>query len=91
MSHPPPMPEAAKPALTWQQHVWIALPFALVAIGGAIGGACGGAAWAINKEVFQKTKDPGLRYVWTGLITVGAFVIYLIIAGIFLSLFRKSD
>ncbi|HYG35966.1 MAG TPA: hypothetical protein VEC99_14345, partial [Clostridia bacterium] len=43
---PPPVPPTtATTKLAWYEHVWIALPFALVAVGGAIGGACGGAAW----------------------------------------------
>src|SRR5258708_1709384 len=82
MTTPPSLPDTTKPKLTWYQHVWLALPFALVAVaswtcvallgfprmlvGGAIGGACGGAAWAINRQVFQKTEHPILRYVWTG-------------------------
>ncbi len=66
MSTPPPVPEPTKPKLVWYQQVWLALPFALVAVGGAIGGACGGAAWAINQQVFKKTKHTVLRYVWTG-------------------------
>ncbi len=76
--------------LTWYEHIWIALPVALLGVGGAIGGACGGAAWAINKTVFQKTENPILRYVWTGLISVAAGVVYLILALFVLSLFHKA-
>jgi len=75
--------------LAWYEHIWIALPFALVAVGGAIGGACGGAAWAINKTVFKQTQNPVLRYVWTGLISASAVVVWLIGAAFFLSLFKK--
>ena len=72
--------ESPKPKLRWYQHLWLALPFGLVAVGGAIGGACGGAAWAVNQKVFQKTENRVLRYVWTGLITVAAVIAYLVIA-----------
>jgi len=91
MSTPPPVKEPAKPKLLWYQHVWLALPFALVAVGGAIGGACGGAAWAINQQVFRKTAHPVLRYVWTGLISAASVLAYVILAAVFISLFRKGD
>jgi hypothetical protein len=86
---PPPIPGSPKPKLSWYQHVWLALPFGLVAVGGAIGGACGGAAWAINQTVFRKTQHQVLRYVWTGLITVAAVMVYLVLAAVFVSLFKK--
>jgi len=75
-----------KSKLAWYEHAWIALPIALLGVGGAIGGACGGAAWAINKTVFKKTENPVLRYVWTGLISVSAVVAYLALAMFLLSL-----
>jgi hypothetical protein len=91
MSTPPTTSEPNKPKLAWYQHVWLALPFALVAVGGAIGGACGGTAWAINQKVFQKTEHPVLRYVWTGLISAAAVVAYIIFASVFISLFKKQS
>lgn len=78
-----------KTKLAWYEHIWIALPIALLGFGGAIGGACGGAAWAANKTVFKKTENPILRYVWTGLISASAVVAYLVIALFFLSLFNQ--
>jgi hypothetical protein len=75
--------------LRWYEHVWVALPFAMVAFGGLIGGGCGGAAWAINKSVFQKTQNPVLRYVFTGIISVGAFVLWLVFAATILSQIKK--
>jgi hypothetical protein len=91
MSTPRSIPEPAKPQVLWYQHVWLALPFALVAVGGAIGGACGGAAWAINLNVFQKTQHAVLRYVWTGLISAAAVVTYVVLAAVFISLFKKGN
>jgi hypothetical protein len=82
---------ASKHGLVWYEHIWIALPFALIAIGGAIGGGCGGAAWAINKSVFQKTQNPVLRYVFTGMISIGAFVVWLVFAATILSLIKKHQ
>ena len=87
---PPIQPRKEKPKLEWYQHVWLGLPIALVAIGGAIGGACGGAAWALNHTIFQKTKHPVLRYVWTGLISATAVVGYLLFATFVMALLHKS-
>ena len=84
-------PREEKPKVEWYQHVWLALPIMLVAVGGAIGGACGGAAWAINRIVFQKTKHPVLRYVWTGLISGTAVVVYFIGAAFLYALFHKPN
>jgi hypothetical protein len=36
--------------------------------------------------VFRTTKDPVLRYVWTGLISAGAVAAYLVIAMLVASL-----
>jgi len=89
MSNPPALPAIEKPKLLWYQMIWIGWPFALVAVGGALGRACGGAAWAINQQVFQATKNPALRYVWTGLISLAAIVVYLVVAALFLSLTKS--
>lgn len=87
----PTTPPNSKPKLEWYEHVWLALPFGLVAVGGAIGGACGGAAWALNRVVFVKTQNPVLRYVWTGLISAAAVLTWLILATIFVGLMRKHN
>lgn len=83
MSTPPPIPHAAKPKLTWYQHVWIGWPIALVAVGGA--------AWALNQKVFRATKHPSLHYLWTGLISIAAIILYFIVAATFLSLFPNQQ
>jgi len=67
------------------------LPLALIAVGGAIGGACGGAAWAVNQQVFRKTENPVLKYVWTGLISLAAVVAYVVIASVVISLIRGKS
>jgi hypothetical protein len=73
-------PGSASPKLEWYEQVWIALPFALVFVGGAIGGGCGGLAWGFNKKVFQKVENPTLKYVFTGLISGAAVVVWIIAA-----------
>lgn len=63
----------------------------MVALGGAIGGGLGAAAAAINYKVFQKTQNPVLRYVWTGLISVAAVIAWLAIATmIYLALHKPN-
>ncbi len=98
---PPPAPAPAtalKPVgssitpvtkLVWYEQVWAGLPLALVFVGGAIGGGIGGAAWALNRQVFQKTKNRVLRYVWTGLISMTAVAAYVGIVIVFLGLKGK--
>ena len=86
----PPAADSMEPKLQWYQHVWTALPFLLVVTGGIIGGACGGAAWGLNQQVFRKTKDPVLRYVWTGLISAGAVAAYLVVALLVASLLAQK-
>lgn len=95
-SAPPPSPSArvfhaakSKAKLAWYEYIWICLPIALVYFGGLIGGLCGGVACAINQTVFKKTKNPILRYVWTGLVSAFAGAAYLVVAAFFLSLFNK--
>ena len=82
-------PKPPEVPLAWYQHLWLALPIVLVHVGGAIGGACGGGAWVLNVKVFRKTKHPILRYVWTGLISVGAVIAYFVIALVALSLMKR--
>jgi hypothetical protein len=89
MDTPTIQPGKPKPKFEWYEHLWLGLPIALVAVGGAIGGACGGAAWALNCSVFTKTQHPVLRYVWTGLISAAAVVAYFILAMVFVSLVKR--
>ena len=98
-STPPPIPTpgtiapskspASKPKLAWYEHAWTALPLCLVAVGGAIGGGIGGAAWVVNRVVFQKVRQPVLRYVFTGLISAAAVVAWLVLASVLLGLLHK--
>ena len=83
-------PKSPKVNLAWYEHVWTALPLALVLIGGAVGGACGGAAWAINHAIFQKMPSPVLRYVVTAFVTAAAFGAYVILASVLMLLFSRN-
>jgi hypothetical protein len=87
----PPQIRAAKVSakFAWYEHVWIALPLALIGVGGAIGGACGGMAWAVNKTVFKKPKNPVLQYLVTGLISASAVVLWLVFGTAFVLFFKR--
>ena len=75
----------------WYHYIWIGWPLIMVALGGAIGGGLGGAAAAINYKVFQKTQNPVLRYVWTGLISVAAIVAYVVCATMIYALIHRNN
>lgn len=85
-----PIPQAAAPTrLAWYEQVWIALPLALVSVGGLIGGACGGLAWGTNKVVFKTVENPALKYLLTGLISASAVVAWLIFGSFFAALIHR--
>lgn len=75
--------------LKWYEEAWIALPIALVAVGGAIGGVCGALAWGLNRLVFMKLEHPVIKYIVTGLISFCAVIVWLILALFVLALIRK--
>ncbi len=75
--------------LQWYEYAWIGWPLVLLFLGGAIGGACGGMAAGLNHQLFRKIQQPVLRYVVTGSISVGAILVYVVVAGAVVALFRK--
>ncbi|WP_165073358.1 hypothetical protein [Paludisphaera rhizosphaerae] len=77
---------AAEPKLPWYVQAWLALPLVLVVVGGGIGGGCGAGAWVVNQKVYRATRNPILRYVWTGLISIAAAALYFILASFVLTI-----
>ncbi|HET9743550.1 MAG TPA: hypothetical protein VFQ00_12430 [Terriglobales bacterium] len=69
------------PPLQWYQYAWIALPVFLVFAGGAIGGLFGAMAAGISSHVFRSDRSEPMKYALTGLISLGAFAAYMIVAG----------
>jgi hypothetical protein len=69
------------PPLAWYQYAWMAIPIILVFLGGAIGGLCGGLAAGISSRIFRSDRSEGMKYALTGLISVGAFLTYFVVAG----------
>ena len=69
------------PPLAWYQYASMSIPIILVFLGGAIGGLCGGLAAGISSRIFRSDRSEGLKYALTGLISLGAFLTYFVVAG----------
>jgi hypothetical protein len=77
------------PSLQWYQYAWMGIPIVLVFGGGAIGGLCGGLAAALSSRIFRSDRTEGMKYALTGLISLGAFFTYFVIAGTIVAAIRK--
>jgi hypothetical protein len=71
------------PPLPAYAIVFIYLPLALIAFGGAIGGGCGGAAAAINAGIFRSDFHPAVKILLSLLSAMGAILLWLVFAVIF--------
>lgn len=69
--------------LKWYEWVWNGLPVVLVFMGGAIGALIGILAVTFNLRVFRSSQNPLMKYILTGAIGVGAFILYLVAATLF--------
>lgn len=65
--------------LKWYQWVWSALPVLLVFWGGLLGAIFGVIAFTINTSIFRSSQNEALKYVITGVISILATVIYLVV------------
>ena len=77
------------PPLQWYEYVWACLPLALIAMGGALGGAIGGATAWINMTLFRSQANPAARYGLSALATVGAFVVWFVLAAMVMGTIRR--
>ncbi|HWC17015.1 MAG TPA: hypothetical protein VG498_08360 [Terriglobales bacterium] len=77
------------PPLAWYQYAWMAIPIVLVFVGGLIGGLCGGLAAGISSRIFRSQNSEGVKYALTGLVSLGAFVTYFMVAGTIMAAIRK--
>lgn len=69
--------------LKWYQWVWAGIPILLLFIGGALGGLTGAIATGINSRIFRSALHPFAKYALSGLISVAAALIYLILVILF--------
>ena len=72
--------------LKWHEWAWIGWPIILVFAGGAVGGGLGASAAYVNARVFRSGAGFLTRYAATGMISLTAFVICVIISTIVLEL-----
>ena len=68
------------PSQSWYVLVWSALPMALIFLGGVIGAIVGVIAYSINRKVFESEQNTATKFILTGVVTVAALGIYLVVA-----------
>lgn len=76
--------------LAWYQWIWAGAPLILILLGGAIGGAIGALGLTLNTQIMRSDQNPFLRYFLSGLVTVGVFVGWFIIAALLQSALPSS-
>jgi hypothetical protein len=67
------------PPFKTHEHLWVCLPILMVTFGGLLGGACGAVGIGFNYAVFRRARHPALKYLFTGLITLCAPLLYFTI------------
>jgi hypothetical protein len=65
--------------LKWYQWVWSALPILLIFLGGLLGGITGVMTFTINTGIFRSRSNEIMKYVVTGVISIVAVIVYLIV------------
>jgi len=73
---------AVKP-LPWYQLIWSVVPILLFFAGGAIGAIIGLLAAYANTRIFRSELQAVLKYVVTGLVTIAALVVVLVLVILF--------
>jgi hypothetical protein len=68
------------PPLKWYEYVWAGIPLLLILKGGAVGGGIGAVAAFYNAKIFRGQQGNVAKYGFTALISVGAIVVYIILA-----------
>jgi hypothetical protein len=66
----------------WYEYVWIALPLALLLVGGALGAICGGVAMLINARLLRSDQPAWARYGLGVLVVVAAVIVWLLVAAV---------
>jgi hypothetical protein len=66
----------------WYEYVWIALPLALLLVGGALGAICGGVAMLINARLLRSDQPAWARYGLGVLAVVAAVIAWLLVAAV---------
>jgi hypothetical protein len=77
--------QLARP-LTWYEYSWMALPIALVFLGGALGGGIGAFAAYTNGKIFRSYTGAWAKYGLTALVSIAAVAAYVAVAAVFVQL-----
>ena len=73
--------------LKWYEHLMAGWPLILVFAGGAIGGVCGALAYFLSAKTFNSELPNHLKYIYSLIIGVGSFGLYLVIIITLVNLF----
>lgn len=83
--------------LSWYDHVWSALPVALLYTGGTfglagnlLGGLVGAAGAYLNLRIMRGKRGAVLRYFLALLTTLGAFVVFAILITVYQAFTQKQ-
>jgi hypothetical protein len=76
-------PVELAPSLKWYEYGWLGIPVLLIFMGGAIGGFVGALAACASGRVFRSNHSTLAKYGLSALITVGAFIAFVILATVF--------
>jgi hypothetical protein len=66
--------------LRWYEYAWMGIPLLLMAVGGALGGMLGFTAAYSSARIFRSDRAAVVKYVLTGLVTLSAGVVYVVLA-----------
>ncbi len=66
--------------LTWYEYTWLALPVALMFVGGALGGAIGVLGAMFNARVIRSERSTAARYGLAATGTVASFAVFFLAA-----------
>jgi len=71
--------QVARP-LKWYEYAWISFPVILVVAGGFLGALCGMPAVYSSAYIFRSERRPALKYLLTGVISLGSILAFAAIA-----------
>lgn len=76
------------PPMAWYEYVLSCLPILLIFFGGAVGAFVGIVGATINASIIRGKGSVVARYVYTLLVTLTCYLLFSVIAGMLLHLFR---
>jgi len=79
------------PALTWYEYLWIGIPIILLFVGGALGAGIGIFATYASSRILRSDRTTVLKYVLTGLVSLGAFVVFVVVAVVLKLVIGRAD